>query len=97
MSTITTAILSAVGGSLVTIIIAIVTGLFTFIKGCIKATKATTHHYLFKECGRLLRVGSATEDELENLDELYEAYHALGMNGIGTELYTRCKALPIKL
>lgn len=93
----TTAIISGIGGALVTLLITLLCGTFSFIRGCIKATRATTHHYLFKECGRLLRRGSVTEEELENLDELYEAYHALKMNGAGTELYTRCKELPIKL
>lgn len=37
-----------------------------------------------------------TIQDLDNLKYLYTAYHTLGGNGTGTELYRRCKALPIR-
>lgn len=95
MSIIITAILSAVGGALVTLIVTLATGLKGFIKAMIMATKATTHNELFGLCRSILDRGQITEEELENLNQLYEAYHALGMNGTGEELYNRCKQLPI--
>lgn len=37
-----------------------------------------------------------TIQDLDNLEYLYKAYHLLGGNGTGTELFVRCKALPIR-
>lgn len=37
----------------------------------------------------------ATISDLDIIDHLYRSYHALGGNGTGTEIYTRCKKLPI--
>ena len=35
-------------------------------------------------------------DELKEVKEVYETYHRLGGNGIGTKLYEEIMALPIK-
>ena len=40
------------------------------------------------------KLGYVTIDELKNFEYLYNAYHKLGGNGTGTELYARLKALP---
>jgi len=37
-----------------------------------------------------------TEDELENLNYLHDAYTSLGLNGTGEELYRRCLEKPIQ-
>ena len=37
-----------------------------------------------------------TVQDLDNLEYLFNAYHALGGNGTGTELFNRCKSLPIR-
>ena len=42
------------------------------------------------QCRQLLGQETITEDELENLNYLYESYKALGLNGTGKELYKRC-------
>lgn len=36
-------------------------------------------------------------EELRNLEYLYKGYHALGGNGAGTELYSRCMKLEIEV
>lgn len=91
MSTITTAVLSAFGGALFA---TIVLGAKR-IRGLAEAVKALSHDALFTRCEDLLRRGNITSSELENLDILYKAYTDQGLNGAGTELYNRCKALPL--
>ena len=60
-----------------------------------KVIKALSHDALFSRCEQLISRGSITRDDLENLNMLYEAYHDLGMNGAGEELYNRAKSLPL--
>ena len=35
-------------------------------------------------------------EALDDFEHLYNAYHALGGNGTGTEIYKRVKELPMK-
>lgn len=35
-------------------------------------------------------------EDLDDFEHLYKAYHALGGNGTGTEIYKRVKELPMK-
>lgn len=92
MSTIAASILSALGGALFALI---VLGAKR-IKGLTEAVNALSHDALFTRCEDLLRRGYISSSELENLDILYQAYTDQGLNGAGTELYNRCKALPLK-
>ena len=55
-----------------------------------QALKALAHDSFHRQCRQLLAQESITEDELENLNYLYESYKALGLNGTGEELYRRC-------
>lgn len=91
MSTITASILSACGGAIFALLILGAKR----IKGLAEAVKALSHDALFTRCEDLLRRGNITSSELENLDILYKAYTDQGLNGAGTELYNRCKALPL--
>lgn len=54
---------------------------------------AILHDRLYAECTVLIRRGRVRVAELRNVEYLYSAYHALGGNGTGTELYTRVKQL----
>lgn len=92
MSTIATSILSALGGALFALIILGAKR----IRGLTEAVKALSHDALFTRCEDLLRRGYISSSELENLNILYQAYTDQGLNGAGTELYNRCKALPLK-
>ena len=56
---------------------------------------AILHDRLYQECSRLLEQGWTTVEDLKNLEYIYKAYHALGGNGTGTELYNRALKLPI--
>ena len=62
----------------------------------VKANLAMLHNHLYEACTHHLAAGLITLDEMDNLDCIYEAYHALGGNGTGTRLYERCKALRLK-
>ena len=57
---------------------------------------AILHDRLYQECNRLIAQGFCTVEDMKNAEYLYKSYHALGGNGTGTELYLRCKKLPIK-
>ena len=92
MTTVTASILSAFGGALFA---AILLGAKR-VKGLAEAVKALSHDALFTRCEELLRRGTITSSELENLDILYKAYTDQGLNGAGTELYNRCKSLPLE-
>lgn len=66
------------------------------LKSLQNVIKALSHDALFSRCEQLIGKGDITTDDLENLNLLYEAYHGLGMNGAGEELYNRAKSLPLK-
>lgn len=91
MSTIFTAILGACGGAIFT---ALALGAKRIV-GLTEAVKALSHDALFTRCEALIKKGSITTDELENLTILYAAYHKQGLNGSGEELYNRAKVLPL--
>lgn len=61
---------------------------------------AVLHDRLFQECTMYIRMGYIPIDEsekiLDNLRIVYNAYHNLGGNGTGTDLYERATALPLK-
>lgn len=61
-----------------------------------RALMTLLHDRLYQACIRAIAAGEITGSELSNLGELYQAYHALGGNGTGTELYGRAKALPMR-
>lgn len=60
------------------------------------AVKALAHDSFHRQCRELLAQESITEDDLENLNYLHDAYKSLGLNGTGEELYKRCLKKPIE-
>lgn len=56
--------------------------------------KALLHDRIYQAYGYCERKGYASVEDLENLDYLYQPYHALGGNGTGTELFERVKKMP---
>lgn len=66
-----------------------------FIKGMVTSTLAIGHDKLYRFSEFYILTNQITLDELKNLEHIYEGYHALGGNGTGTELFERCKELPI--
>ena len=61
---------------------------------------AILHDRLFQLCNYYLELGyiplDKAEEILDNLKILYDAYHALGGNGTGTDIYNRTKKLPLR-
>ena len=57
---------------------------------------AILHDRLYQSCQYHIHRGAITIPDLDNLEYLYRSYHDLDGNGTGTELYNRCKRLPIE-
>lgn len=72
-----------------------VTRLFGQFRGLTQAVLAINHDRLYQACTFFILTNQITIDELKNLEYLYDGYHNLGGNGTGTELYEKCKDLPI--
>lgn len=56
---------------------------------------AILHDRLFQSCMYFIEKGEIGVSELKNIEMMYEAYHNLGGNGTGTEIYERTKELPL--
>ena len=56
---------------------------------------AILHDRLFQSGMNFIEKGEITVSALENFDGIYNAYHSLGGNGTGTEIYERVKELPL--
>lgn len=65
-----------------------------------QAMVAMLHDRLYQACTHYITLGyipvEKAEEIMDNLNMIYEAYHSLGGNGTGTEIYLRFKALPMK-
>ena len=57
---------------------------------------AMLYDRLYQGCKFHIKNKEIADDELKNMETLYLAYHALGGNGTGTELYERVKKLRLK-
>ena len=90
------AIVTAAAGGLFTAAVLWIKSLIAKEKVMAEALKALAHDSFYRQCRYLLAKEYITEDELENLNYLHDAYTSLGMNGTGEELYRRCLEKPIK-
>ena len=63
--------------------------------GLFQAVKANSHDKLFRYGKFYILSGEITLEELESLEERYNGYHGLGGNGTGTEIFEKCKELPV--
>lgn len=61
-----------------------------------EALKILLKSELKKEYIELIKKGFVTFDELESVNEVYEAYHNLKGNGTGTKMIEEIRKLPIK-
>lgn len=57
---------------------------------------AILHDRLFQSCTYFIEQGEIPLSALRNIEHMYKAYHNLGGNGTGTEIYKRAKALQLK-
>ena len=90
------AILSACGAAIFAGIFVWVKGLYRKSKNYDKAVKALAHDAFFRYCRYLLPEDTLTEDEVENLNFLYDGYHSLGLNSTGDKLYQEIIKKPLK-
>lgn len=56
---------------------------------------ALLHDRVFQLGNRYINIGEITCREMDNFDRLYKAYHDLGGNGTGTEIYERVHDLKL--
>ena len=57
---------------------------------------AILHDRLFQSGMYFLGKGEISVSELDNIEGIYKAYHNLGGNGTGTEIYDRVMELELK-
>ena len=84
------AVITAASGAFVGAVILWVKNTLRKMKVYDDALRALAHDSFYRQCRYLLQQDGISEDELENLNYLHDAYTALGMNGTGEELYRRC-------
>ena len=90
------AVITAASGAFVGAVILWVKNTLRKMKVYDDALRALAHDSFYRQCRYLLQQDGISEDELENLNYLHDAYTALGMNGTGEELYKRCLEKPLK-
>ena len=69
--------------------------LYRKINGLIMSVMAMGHDDLFRYAEFYILTNEITVKELENLEHIYKGYQALGGNGTGTEIFEKCKELPV--
>lgn len=88
-------ILGAVGTAIFAGVCVWVKGLWQKSKNYDKAVKALAHDAYFRYCRYLLPEETLTEEEVENINYLYDSYHSLGLNSTGDKLYQQIMAKPV--
>lgn len=94
--TILNAILTAIGGAIFAGVCVWVKGLWQKSKNYDKAVKALAHDAYFRYCRYLLPEETLTQEEVENINYLYDSYHSLGLNSTGDKLYKEIMSKPVK-
>ena len=60
-----------------------------------KAMEALAHDAYYRHTRFLLTKSAVTEEELENHNYLYAAYHSLGLNSTGDQMHKQITAKPV--
>ena len=60
-----------------------------------QGTLALLKDRLFQSCTYYIERGYCGVADRENIESLYNAYHAMGGNGTGTDLYNKVRELPL--
>lgn len=95
-ATILNSILGAIGTAIFAGVCVWVKGLWQKSKTYDKAVKALAHDAYFRYCRYLLPEETLTQEEVENINYLYESYHALGLNSTGDKLYQQIISKPVR-
>jgi len=91
------AVLAACGSALFAGICFWIKSIYNKSKAYDFALKALAHDAFFRYCRYLDPEDTLSEDELENLNFLYKAYHSLGLNGTGDKLYNQVISKPVEV
>lgn len=82
---------------------AILLSIFNFVKSKHSSNKlirngviAILHNKIYTLGKQYIELKYVTIEDMKDFEYLYNAYHALGGNGTGTEIYERVKNLPIR-
>lgn len=82
---------------------AILLSIFNFVKSKHSSNKlirdgviAILHNKIYTLGKQYIERKYVTIEDMKDFEYLYKAYHALGGNGTGTEIYERVKNLPIR-
>lgn len=59
------------------------------------ALAALSHDAYFRHCRKILAKDEITEEELENHQYLYKAYHSQGLNGTGDRMHQLVLEKPV--
>ena len=59
--------------------------------------EAVAHDAYYDDCRRLLKKDDITEEELDNHNYLYRAYHAMGLNSTGDRMHQLVLEKPVKV
>lgn len=62
-----------------------------------EALEALSHDAYFRHCRMVLAKDEITEEELENHQYLYKAYHSQGLNGTGDRMHELVLEKPVKV
>ena len=89
-------ILGAVGTAIFAGVCVWVKGLYQKSKTYDKAVKALAHDAFYRYCRYLLPEETLTEEEVENINYLYDSYHSLGLNSTGDKLYQQIMSKPVR-
>lgn len=87
IETITHAFFAAVGTGILTILVLLIKKLWKSMTADDLTMKALAHDAYFRHARYLLTQDSITEEELENHNYLYRAYHVQGLNSTGDKLH----------
>ena len=91
------AFLTACGAGILTIIILLIKKLWKSMTADDITMKALAHDAYFRHVRYLLQKDEITEEELENHNYLYNAYHIQGLNITGDKLHEEVLKKPVKV
>lgn len=97
MDTILKAFLTGCGAGILTIIILLIKKLWKSMTADDITMKALAHDAYFRHVRYLLAKDEITEEELENHNYLYNAYHVQGLNSTGDKLHEEVLKKPVKV
>ena len=97
MHAIVDAFLGAIGTGILTILVLLIRKLIKSMTDDDLTMKALAHDAYFRHARYLLAKESITEEELENHNYLYRAYHAQGLNSTGDRLHEMVMQKPVNV